>query len=100
MTKLKKIMVRSMSKIMLNCENATLLITKSEFEELGCASKMKLKMHLAGCRFCRNFSEQSNAISRHVVDIKTINPQKLRVHLSEEQKSRLSKTIKKRVAEN
>ena len=93
-------MVKSMSKIMLNCETATLLITKSEFEELGCASKMKLKMHLAGCRFCRSFSEQSKVISKQFVDIKTIDPQKLRIHLSEEQKSKLNKTIEKQTAEN
>jgi hypothetical protein len=54
--KAEKMMMKGMSKIMLDCDNATLLITKGEFEQLRCINKLKLKMHLASCKFCRNFS--------------------------------------------
>jgi len=100
MTGLKKMMVNGMSKIMLDCENATLLITKGEFEQLGWMSKVKLRMHLASCKFCRNFSEQSKYISSQVNDIKIIDPQKLRLHLTEEQKKRLNKTVQEQSMKN
>lgn len=87
-------MMKGMSKIMLDCENATLLVTKSEFEQLGWIEKMKLRMHLASCKLCRNFSDQSKYITTQINHIKNIDPQKLRLHLTDEQKSRLNKTIK------
>ena len=99
MMKLKKMMMKGMSKIMLDCDNATLLITKGEFEQLGCISKLKLKMHLASCKFCRNFSEQSKYITTQLNDFKNIDPQKLRLHLSDEQKNRLNKTVEEQSLE-
>jgi len=89
-----------MSKIMLDCDNATLLITKGEFEELGCINKLKLKMHLASCKFCRNFSDQSKYISTQLNDFKSIDPKKLRLHLTDAQKSRLNKTVKEQSFKN
>lgn len=100
MTKLKKIMMKGMNKIMLDCDTATLLITKGEFEQLGCISKLKLKMHLASCSFCRNFYNQSKYISTQLNDFKSIDPQNLRLHLSEEQKGRLNKKIEEESFKN
>jgi len=87
-------MMKGMSKIMLDCNKATLLITKGEFEQLGCVNKLKLKMHLASCKFCRNFAEQSKYISTRLNDLKSIDPNKLKLHLTDEQKNRMNKTIK------
>ena len=100
MTKLKNMIMKGMSKIMLDCDKATLLLTKAEFEELGWVNRLKLKMHLASCKFCRNFSEQSNYISTQLNDFKSIDPQKLRLYLSDEQKNRLNKTVKEQSFKN
>ena len=100
MTKLKNMMMKGMSKIMLDCDKATLLVTKTEFVKLGWVDRIKLKMHLASCKFCRNFSEQSNYISAQLNDFKSIDPQKLRLHLSDEQKNRLNKTVKEQSFKN
>lgn len=100
MTKLKNMIMKGMSKIMLDCDKATLLVTKAEFEELGWLNRLKLKMHLASCKFCRNFSEQSNYISTQLKVFKSIDPQKLSLHLSDEQKNRLNKTVKEQLFEN
>ena len=63
MTKQKSVIKKGMEKIMLDCDHATFLITKSEFEKLGCVQKIQLKMHLAYCKFCRRFAQQNKIIS-------------------------------------
>jgi hypothetical protein len=100
MTKLKDMMMRGMSKIMLDCDTATLLITKGEFEQLGWLDKIRLKMHLPSCKFCRNFSEQSKYITTQLNEMKSIDPKKLKLHLTDEQKSRLNKTLKEQSFKN
>jgi len=63
---IKRLMVESMDKIMLNCEEATFLITKSEIAKISCIKKLQLKMHLAGCSFCRRFKLQSEFINNNL----------------------------------
>ncbi len=100
MKKLKDMFARGMSKIMLNCEKATLLITKNEYEQLGFVSRFKLKMHLASCKFCRNFSEQSKYITTRVQDVKAIDPAHLKIHLSPEQKTRIARAVEQETIKN
>ncbi len=85
-----------MDKIMLSCDTATLLITKGEFTRLKCVEQLQLKMHLAGCKFCRRFKEQSEFISYALRQADRI-PEKesLRLHLTETQKQRMKKTLQR-----
>ncbi len=87
-----------MEKIMLDCDQATYLITKSEFERLGCIQKMQLKMHLAYCKFCRRFAQQNKIISETLNDLKQIDSEHLHIHLSEKQQEKLKKTIESEIA--
>jgi hypothetical protein len=91
----QKIWIKSMDKIMLNCDTATLLITKGEFTRLSCMEKVQLKMHLAGCKFCRRFKQQSEFISYAIRQADQI-PEKegLRLHLTEEQKKKIKEKVK------
>ncbi len=79
---------------MLNCDTATLLITKGEFTKLSCVEKLQLKMHLMGCKFCRRFKQQSEFISYAIRQADRI-PEKgnLRLYLTDEQRERLKKKI-------
>ncbi len=72
-------MIRGMDAVMLSCEQATFLITKSEFEKVGCIKRMQLKMHLAGCELCRRFKIQSELIDQ---SLKTLEDLKLKPHTS------------------
>ncbi|GMT46069.1 MAG: hypothetical protein IEMM0006_1901 [bacterium] len=94
MNKVQKIWMKGMDKIMLSCDTATLLITKSEFTRLSCAERLRLKMHLAGCQFCRRFKKQSEFISYAIHQADRI-PKKenLRLHLTDEQRKRLKMKI-------
>lgn len=61
---IKKMMIRGMDAVMLSCEEATFLITKSEMTKVGCLKRMQLRMHLTACEFCRRFKTQSNYINQ------------------------------------
>ncbi len=90
MNKAQKIWVKSMDKIMLSCDTATLLITKGEFTHLSCVERIQLKIHLAGCKFCRRFKEQSEFISYTIRQADRIpEKEKLRLYLTEEQKKHI-----------
>ncbi len=69
---MKKMMIRGMDAIMLSCEEATYLITKSEMTKVGCIKRMQLKMHLAGCELCRRFKIQSDFIDENLVNLENL----------------------------
>jgi len=79
---------------MLSCDEATMLITRSEFEELSSIKQFKLKMHLASCSMCRNFKQQSSIISTQVNKLKKeLDTNKMRIVLSEDSKKNLQELI-------
>ena len=94
MSSLKKNIKKSMHAIMLDCDTATLLLTKREYTKLSCIEKMKLSMHLAGCKYCRRFAKQSNTISHQISQMSKIDDEHHH-HLSEEQKNNIIKKIEK-----
>ncbi len=49
---------------MLNCQNATRLISESQEQALSLPEKMSLKMHLMLCSGCKNFSLQIPFLSQ------------------------------------
>ena len=94
---IKEMMIKGMDKIMLDCEQATYLITKSEMEDIGLVKKIQLKMHLAGCKFCKRFKIQSDLIDQ---SLRTLEHIKLHeedknsaLKLREEKKEELQKVI-------
>lgn len=92
--------MKGMNKIMFDCKQATLLITKSQYQRLGLLDRLKLKMHLASCKFCRCFLEQSNYISTQVDELKTIDPDNLKLHLTDTQKTKICREIEKQSINN
>lgn len=69
---IKKMMIQGMDKIMLDCEEATYLISKSDMENIGCVKKVQLKMHLMGCSLCRRFKVQSDIIDKSLKTLENI----------------------------
>lgn len=92
---IKKMMVKGMDGVMLNCDEATYLITKSDFQKLGCVKRMQLKMHLMGCKLCRRFKIQSEIIDKSLITLENLklmneNPE---MHLSDEKKMKIQEYI-------
>lgn len=90
---MKKMMIKGMDAIMLSCEEATYLITKSEMTKLGCIKRMQLKMHLAGCELCRRFKIQSEFIDQNLASLENLNLNNQASHkeLPQEKKEELQK---------
>ena len=89
---------KMMNKLMLSCDEATMLITRSDFEQLSSIKQFKLKMHLASCSMCRNFKHQSSIITSQVnVLKKELDSNKMTVALSDDSKKNLQDLINKNI---
>ena len=87
MKKIKKIMGDGMTFVMLNCDKATFLLSKKEVSPLSCIERMRLKMHLLTCSYCRRFAQQSALITNQINLISNIDPNKLKLKLTDDQKA-------------
>jgi hypothetical protein len=57
------------TKIAYNCRKATFLIEKQQIDSITPREKIELKIHLAGCKICRIFEQQSVTINKMVHDL-------------------------------
>jgi hypothetical protein len=97
MSGMKEIMVKGMNKVMMDCEQATMASTRNDLEPLGFMKRLQLRMHLMGCKFCREFAKQSKQVNGELDQMKEIDPQNLKVHLAHDQKERLNETIEQNI---
>lgn len=97
MSKMKKILMKGMNDVMLSCDSATYLITRNEYDKVNCLKRMQLKMHLAGCKYCRRFAEQSKYITAQLNKLKNPETQKLSIFLSDKQKKKINSAIENQV---
>ena len=51
---------------MLSCEQASFLITKSQYENLPLLKKIQLSMHLNMCKPCHIYEKESEYISKAI----------------------------------
>jgi len=51
-------------KIMINCDEASIICDKSQYCEATFLDKIKLKMHLFLCKKCGLYSEQNKVMSK------------------------------------
>lgn len=92
--------MKGMDKIMLDCDHATYLITKSEYESLNCIQKIQLKLHLSSCKFCKMFAEQNKFISQSLSDFKKVDMDHLQLRLNDKQKSNLKEVVEANLDNN
>ena len=62
---------------MLSCHEATFLMAKKEEGKLRVTERMKLKFHMAMCRFCRLFEKQARQMgveSRQIMSDSVLSP--------------------------
>jgi hypothetical protein len=90
---IKQMMIRGMDAVMLNCEEATYLITKSELTKVGCVKRMQMKMHLMGCELCRRFKLQSDFINENLEQLEKINQTYIHHQLPEIKKEELQSLV-------
>jgi hypothetical protein len=90
-----------MSKMMISCDKASYLTSKSQDSKLTLLEKLKLKMHLLSCKYCQRYEQEINMISTFV------DHQNKRIyqgynghHLSKEDKQAITELIKSELNKN
>lgn len=53
------------SKLFINCDEATTICDKSQYEEASWFDRMRLTLHLALCKHCKKYTRQ-NSLMTHV----------------------------------
>ncbi|RLD68104.1 MAG: hypothetical protein DRI84_00530 [Bacteroidetes bacterium] len=98
MSKILNSLGKMMNKLMLSCDDATMLITRSDFEQLSSIKQFKLKMHLASCSMCRNFKQQSSIITSQVNYLKTnFDAGNFQIVLNDDKKKLIQSAIDKKI---
>ena len=67
---MKKILDRWMMRMMITCEKAAWLISKSQDQKLSIREAVQLKMHLLGCRFCRAYQKDIGILTEGIREFK------------------------------
>jgi len=87
-------------KLMLNCKQASQIISQSLDNPLSWSDRTKLKFHLFLCRACNRFSHQLRLLSDAIQRIKNDTENDNSIELSLEAKARISHRINSTIASN
>ena len=93
MSSMKDIMMKSMNVVMLDCDQATMTATRIELENVSFMKRLQLRMHLMGCKYCREYVKQSSKINGELIQMKKVDPENPKILLTNAQKVRLNETI-------
>jgi hypothetical protein len=81
---------KMMHAMVYSCDKATFLLTKAEYTPLSFLDRMRLKIHLMGCEFCRLY-QKHNAFITEQYSIQKLDATKLK--LREEKKKEIRELI-------
>ena len=91
-------MMNMMSKMMLSCETAGLLICKRQHERLDVRERMNLFLHLLSCRLCKRFDEDIRHIQKGIDHYKECNSVNCHDHhLDKKQKNHILQELENKV---
>lgn len=79
---------------MLDCNEATQLLSIQRFKNLTTMQHIKLSMHLMACKACKHFSVFNDLIDDSLDEVCSLHHSE---HLSERKKEELRETIKENI---
>ena len=95
-TKLNVWLMGMMSRLMLSCESAGILICKQQHENLTFRERTTLKMHLMSCKLCQRFEEDMAVVQNGIDKYNDASPDTcVHAHLDENQKIQITQELKK-----
>ncbi|MCF6296393.1 MAG: hypothetical protein L3J08_00145 [Flavobacteriaceae bacterium] len=83
------------NKFFINCDDATMICDKSQYEEASTWGKIKLWVHLLMCKYCRVYSSQNNLIT--IMLGKHLNPCDGLKHLTPEEKKQIENNLNQKL---
>jgi hypothetical protein len=98
MMNIKNRLLALMRSSMINCEEATRLVTREDLEQLSLRQKTNLLVHMMSCKHCRNYRKQLHLIARSL-NIQVHNTEKGRLthRLSDKERSSLQRVINNKI---
>lgn|SRR5690554_5629138 len=90
-----KLKIRIIKLFIVPCEKATFYLTKQQYGSLTFSEKIKLKMHLWKCKYCRYFIDEQLLLSKSLASLNyNIEKQNFNFSLSEDQKQKINEKIR------
>ena len=80
-------------KLLLNCKEASKIISQSLDNPLSWSNRMKLKFHLLICNACTRFNQQLRLIKNAINSIKIETENDTSIQLSLDAKARINKAV-------
>lgn len=80
-------------KLLLNCKQASQIISQSLDNPLSCSDRMKLKFHLFICNACTRFNQQILLIKNAILRIKFETENDATIQLSLDAKARINQAV-------
>ena len=94
---MENIFNKLMKKLMISCEKASFLASKSQDKRLTVKEKASLKMHLTGCSVCRNYKKDLDILTEYLRNYKYYaEDERYQIRLSPEQRKRIKDLMKNR----
>jgi len=85
-----------MSRMMLSCESAGILICKGQQEKLVFRERISLKMHMMNCKLCRRFEEDIDVVHEGIDKYSKASPDTfVHAQLDDEQKNKIAQELNK-----
>ncbi len=81
-----------MSKILLNCDEASSISDKHQYDEVSSWELLKLSFHNLWCKKCKVYAVQNNTITK-VINSKSTDPNLVEKKLNTKEKEELQKII-------
>lgn len=66
---MRRMMGILMNKLMLSCEDATLLVSIKAFRKLKMMERIQLRLHLLACVYCKRFDKQNHLIDHGINEL-------------------------------
>ena len=96
--KLNTLIMEGMSKMMLNCDESTHLVSKSQHTKLSFKERMHLKFHLFTCRLCQQYNKQINNITNFIKKLSSNGQSKPEtITLSTEKKNKMKEVLSNQI---
>ena len=86
---MKKVFHQLMNRLMISCEKAAYLISKSQDGKLTCKEKTNMHLHLMGCKFCRRYKKDIDLLTTYLKKYRTAEQDPPLISLSDKQKQRI-----------
>mgnify|MGYP000988636779 CR=1 FL=1 len=68
MNTLQKLYIKTIKLFIIPCEQASLLLTKKEYDKLTLRESWNLRLHMIKCKYCRWFKKEDSLLTKTIIN--------------------------------